>query len=115
MIMQVVDGNGELQQIVVQSPGIPADRSGTIQASGVSQTLLDIVPDGSTRSGWLVQNNTASGFTMQINDLGSPADQGPTSVNLAPGEFFPPPGYPVTQGSVEIAGNVGDNFMAREW
>lgn len=117
MILQVTDGNGVIQQICVQSPGTPTDRSGTIQAGGVSQPLMDAVPDGapSPRSGWLVQNKSQTGFAMQINDLGSPADASPTSINLAPGESFPPPDYPVTQGSIEITGQAGDSYAAREW
>lgn len=115
MIIQVVDANGALQQIIVQSPATPTDRSGTITATSVSQTLLDPVQAGGSRSGWLVQNKGVNGFTMQINDTGNPADESPSSINLAPGAFFPPPGYPVTQGEINIAGAEGDNFMCREW
>lgn len=117
MILQVADGNGILQQICVQSVGTPTDRSGTIVTSGASQVLMDAVPDGAElpRSGWLVQNNSQTGFSMQINEIGSDADTSPTSIYLAPGAFFPPPGYPVTQGEITIAGQSGDNYAAREW
>lgn len=113
MLIQVVDANDVTQQIVAQSPGTPTDRSGTIVTSGLSQMLLEIMPAGTQRSGWLVQNNGIN--SMQINDLGSPADQSPSAIFLAPGSTFPPPGYPVTQGEVQIVGFQGDNFMAREW
>lgn len=114
-VIQVVDANGALQQVCVQSPTTPLDRSGTIVATNVSQILMDAMASGSTRGGWIVQNNGTSGGTLQINDTGNPADQSPSSIYLAPGEFFPPPGYPVTQGEITIAGTIGDNFMAREW
>lgn len=113
--MQVVDANNVTQDIVVQIPVTPTDRSGTIQATDVSQVLMDAVAEGSFRAGWIVQNKSQTGTTMQVNDLGDDADQSPTSIDLAPGESWPPPGYPVTQGPISIAGAAGDNFMAREW
>jgi hypothetical protein len=115
VILQVVDANGVTQAIVAQAPATPTDRSGTILATGVSQVLMDPPAAGVTRAGWLVQNKSTTGNTMQINDLGNPADASPSSVDLAPGASFPPPGYPVTQGEITITGNIGDNFMAREW
>lgn len=112
-MIQIPDINGQPQQVYVQQPGTPTDRSGT--CTGVSQTLLDVVAAGTTRGGWIVQNKSQTGNTMTVNDLGSPADGSPSSVQIGPGEFWPPPGYPVTQGSVEIIGVDGDPFMAREW
>lgn len=113
--MQVVDANNETQEIVVQIPATPTDRSGTIQATDASQVLMDPVAEGSFRAGWIVQNNSLTGNVMLINDLGDDADNSPTSIYLAPGQFWPPPGYPVTQGQIAIAGTADDNFMAREW
>lgn len=115
MIIQVVDANGVTQFVVWNAPATPTDRSGTIQNTNATQTLLDPVPQGSYRSGWVIQNNGQSGNTIQINDIGNPADQSPSSYYLPPGATFPPPGYPPTQGEVNIAGVAGDNFMAREW
>lgn len=113
MILQVTDANGAPQTIVVQSPGTPTDHSGTIAATNVSQTMLDAAAPGVTRAGWLVQNKGT--HAMNVNDLGDPADSSPTSVQIAPGAFFPPPGYPVTQGVISITGTTGDNFMVRVW
>lgn len=113
MILQVVDANGVTQQIAVAAPGTPVDRSGT--CDGLSNAIMDAVADGFVRSGWLVQNKSQTAQSMTINDLGDDADESPTCVNLAPGEFFPPANYPVTQGQISLKGADGDAFMAREW
>jgi hypothetical protein len=115
MILQVVDANGVLQTVCAQAPETPSDKSGTITVNNATQVLMDPAAPGVTRSGWIVQNNGASGDLMFINDLGSDADTSPTSVQLAHGQFWPPPGYPVPQGQISIAGTAGDSFMAREW
>jgi hypothetical protein len=112
-VIQVPDINGQPQEVCFQQPGTPSDRSGT--CDGNSDVVLEAVPTGSTRAGWLIQNKSTAGNLMFVNDLGSPADQSPTSVILQPGESFPPPGYPITQGEVQVLGAVGDNYMAREW
>lgn len=112
-VVQIPDINGQPEQVCFQQPGTPTDRSGT--CTGTALDLLDPVPTGQTRGGWIVQNCGVSATTMTINDIGSPADLGPSCVQLAPGQFWPPPGYPVTQGGVSILGMIGDNFMAREW
>lgn len=113
MILQVVDANNVTQQITVPAPGTPTDKSGT--CNGASMIVLDPVPDGFVRAGWLIQNKSQLGNSMSVNDLGDDADDGPSSVQIEPGAMFPPRGYPVTQGQVTIIGVGGDNFMAREW
>jgi len=115
VVIQVPDINGQPFEVCFQTPGTPTDRSGTINNTGASQTLMDVVATGLIRSGWIVQNKSQSGNTMVINDIGDPADTSPSSVQLAPGETWPPTGYPVTQGVITIAGQAGDNYMAREW
>ena len=112
-VIQIPDINGQPNQVCFQSPATPVDGSGT--ANGQSQMILAAVPTGTVRSGWIVQNNSTQNYSMFVNDLGSPADTSPTSVVLLPGQFWPPPGYPVTQGAVYIMGTSGDNYMVRSW
>jgi hypothetical protein len=109
MLIEVRDAAGNPQYVAVQSVATPTDRSGSIAATAVSQTLMAA---NSLRSGWLVQNTSADAMTL--NDLGTDATQ-PNSFILAPGQSFPPPRYPITQGAITIAGQAGDTFVAREW
>lgn len=115
MIFQGTDANGNPQVLCLQGIGTPTDRS--LTCDGASDMLLAPIPTGNPpRSGWIVQNKSTLGNLMFVNDLGSPADSvSPSNVILQPGESFPPPGYPVTQGEVQIFGTAGDNCMAREW
>lgn len=115
-VIQVVDANDETQNLCVVSPDTPVDKSGTFAATGVSQILLDVVAAGFQRGAWWIQNRSPSGTVVQINEIGGDADNAsPTCVDLAPGQFWPPPGYPVTQAQVSIVGIGGEAFAAREW
>jgi hypothetical protein len=129
MQIEILDGNAQGQTVVWQAPATPVaaaaavwpaappggvgplvDRSGVIVA-GPTQTLMPANPG---RSGWIVQNNSATGNSMTVNDLGNPAN-GAGSFVIPPGGYFPPPGYVVTNSDIEIGGAVGDAFTAREW
>lgn len=111
MLLSVKDGNGDAAIVCVQSQETPnADASGTILAPNASQALMAANPD---RAGWLFQN-TSSG-NMTLNDIGVDATD-PSSFLIGAGQYFPPPGYPVTTGSITVAGpDAGATFVVREW
>lgn len=111
MLLNVLDAAKTLRTICAQSQDSPTNRSGTITAAGASQVLMAA---NANRSGWFVQN-TGQNITIRVNDLaGDPADA--NSVILLYGQTFPPPGYPVTVGAINITGDVtGSPYSAREW
>jgi hypothetical protein len=110
MLIQVRDAQGNPQLVAVQSVATPTDRSGSILVSGVSQTVMAA---NTARAGWYIQNTSANAMTL--NDLGGDAAL-PDSFILGPGQVFPPPRYPISQGAITIAGNqIGDTYAAREW
>ncbi len=111
MLLDVIDGNGAHKTVCAQSQGTPTDRSGTVAAANVSQQLLGT---NTLRSGWFVQNTTLNTI-ISVNEIGNPATSA-GAVLLKYGDVFPPPGYPVTTGAVNIAsGTAGATFTAREF
>jgi hypothetical protein len=109
MQLQVRDAQGSVQLVAAQSIQIPTDRSGSIATSAVSQQVMAA---NLLRSGWYIQNTSLDNIT--VNDIGGDATQA-NSFILGPGTFFPPPRYPVTTSTVNVAGQIGDTFVAREW
>lgn len=109
MKLNVLDASGLPQQIIVQGLEATADKSGSIAATGVSQLCIAA---NSLRSGFIIQNKGSN--PMYVNDLGA-ATVGASSFTIAPGAFFPPPGYPMTGNAVNIIGTVSDVYSAREW
>ena len=108
MQLKVIDGLGIQQTIVAKGLEIPIDHSGTIAATGVSQTLL--APNLS-RSGWHGQNTSA--HTLYWNDTGA-ASSGAGSYQVVAGAFFPPVDYLISTGAISITGTVGDTFTIKE-
>lgn len=109
MKLNVLDASGVPQQLLVKGLEAITDRSGSIAATGISQI---IIAANSARSGFLIQNRSLN--PMHINDLGT-ASVGASSFTLAPGECFPPAGYPITTNAIHLLGTVSDIFSAREW
>jgi hypothetical protein len=109
MKLNVLDASGVPQQLLVEGLEAITDKSGSITATGVSQVAIAA---NSARSGFLIQNRSLN--PMHINDLGA-ATVGASSFTLAPGECFPPAGYPITANAINILGTVSDIFSAREW
>jgi hypothetical protein len=109
MQLNIVDGAGNPQILCVQAPDTPADASGTIAATGVSQLLM--APNAG-RSGWLFQNNGA--HAMTLNEIGGNAVSA-SSWTVAPGGIFPPHGFPAVPGQMNVAGTMGDTYTARQW
>lgn len=110
MLLNVKDSAGDTQIVVVQAQENPSDASGVIVADGVSQTLVGAFAE---RSGFLIQNLSVEN-PMYINEIGGDATS-PGSFMLVPRAFFPPPGYPVPTGDINIAGSMGDRYAARVW
>ncbi len=111
MLLTVLDSTGATKTVCVQSQGSGTDRSGTISIASTSQQLM--AANGS-RSGWFVQNTTLN-VPMTVNELGGDATNA-SSVVLNFGDVFPPPGYPVSTGIINIAcGTPGATFVAREY
>ncbi len=109
MLLQILDANGVSQTIVANAQEAVVDGSGTIAATGVAQWAILANPG---RSGFIFQNNGEN--QMILNELG-PAAVGSGSFVVKPGDFFPPPGYPVTSNAWSVLGTTGDAFTAREW
>lgn len=108
MLLVVRDGLGNVQTITAQATGTPTDRSGVI-AGAVSQPLMVA---NALRSGYVVQNTGSQ--VMTVSELGTDATAA-NSFQLGVGQFFPPAGYIITQGAINIAGLAGDTYVAREW
>jgi hypothetical protein len=109
MQIAFVDGNGNQQIAIGQSVATPTDRSGTIAVGATSQQLM---APNALRSGWFIQNQSAS--AMQISEIGN-ASTAVGFIIIAAGQSFPPPGYPVTLGQINISGTAAAVFAAREW
>lgn len=112
MQLVVLDGDGERQVIIVEGPGTPVDRSGTIAESATPQVVMD---ENVNRSGLFLQN--LGGQPMWVCDTGEETPTEQNSIQVLPGQTYPPQGicYPVTPGPLVIFGAAGDVFIAREW
>jgi hypothetical protein len=110
MKLVVVDSSGVTQTILVAGQEAVVNQSGSITATGTSQLL---VAANANRSGFLMQNLGTS--VMYVNDLGGAATATGDSFQVAPGAFFPPPGYAVTTNALNVLGTIGDKYVAREW
>lgn len=118
MRVPVIGGDGETYTIIMAGADETViDRSGTFAAPNVSQVLMEANAD---RSGWFFQNNTTE--EVWINELGGDAQANNGCIMVAPGESFPPAGYPVSLLAIsilspEVPGDGEDlpPFTAREW
>jgi len=108
MLLAIRDASGNVQTVVTQAAGTPVDRSGTI-AGTTSQPLMVA---NSLRSGYLFQNTGSN--PMTISEIGNDATLAGTFV-VGVGQMFPPVGYIITQGAINVAGTAGDTYTAREW
>lgn len=112
MLLTVKNALGENVTVVSSGQESPTDASGI--ATGASQALFNA---NANRSGWFVQNRGAS--PMYVNELGAVATDvisgGAGCFKIAPGESFPPAGFPVTTSQINIIGIAGEEFVAREW
>jgi hypothetical protein len=114
MLFIVKDDLEAQKTVIVAGQENVSDHSGVIAVGGLSQLVLAADND---RSGWIFQNVGAS--PMTLNELGAPATPTPLagagSFVVAPGAFFPPPGYPATVAGIAVQGATGDGYVARSW
>lgn len=109
MLLNVIDGSGYPQRVIVAGQEVVENRSGSIAVDSISQ---EIAAANLNRSGFKVQNTGSN--PMYINDLGT-ASGGSGDFVVGVGEYWPPVGYPVSTGAINIQGIAGDTFTAREW
>lgn len=114
MLLVVVDGNGNQQTIIAQGQQLVdtvTDFSSAIEVTGQTQTIS---PPNPARSGIYFQNNGQ--HPMQINDAGNAgAETEPASFVVYPGGTWPPLGYPIPVGAINVSGTAGDAFVEKEW
>jgi len=109
MQLSILDGSNVTQTILTKGIEAISNQSGTITATGVSQTLLSA---NLLRSGWILQNCGSN--DMIVNDVGMASiDAG--GFIVSPMSFFPPCPYPITSNAIMIAGTQGDAFSVREF
>lgn len=113
MLLNIIDGNGAAQTIIVKGQETVVDRSDTL-TNGAAQ---EAAAENSLRSGWFFQNNGA--HVMYLNDLGenakTPPTEGDGSISVLPGTSFPPEGYPLTISAISVIGTAGEAYTMREW
>lgn len=116
MQLQVLDGEGNTQTVIVAGIESIVDESNVIAQTGVSQ--MAAAANGN-RSGWAFQNQSQNGNWMYLNELGTAATSATAPGNgswaVAPGAVFPPPGFPLSTAQINILGTAGDVFVFREW
>lgn len=114
MLLTVKDALGNDATVIAQGQATPTDRSGMIVGTDASQALLNA---NAARSGWFFQNLGTE--PMFINELAADATSQPVdgdgSIMVPPGASFPPCGYPVPPGQVNVTGTAGQFYVAREW
>jgi len=113
MLLNIVDGTGFPQKIIVEGQETIADQSGVIAATTTPQVM---VAANANRSGVIMQNDGTQ--NMIINDMGnavSPTVAGNGSFVVTPGSYWPPAGYPVSTGAISVSGTSGDTYTCRTW
>lgn len=89
----------------------PVDRSGSITAGAVAQTLMAA---NSARGGWSLQNNSSG--DLWFNELGSAAVATQPSIKVAAGDYYESPVTGCPTGAISVYGaTTGQTFSAREW
>lgn len=119
MLVIILDGQGEPHQVAWQGQDQINDFSAALGAGnvGAAPQFLTIAPANALRAGWLFQNTSAN--AMLLNELGVVPAVVAQSWVINSGEAFPPPGYPIPTGAIQVAGAAasqqGDAFAYREW
>jgi len=110
MLLTALDGNGVPQQIVVVGQEALVDHSSTGTGAAVGALGQNL-----TRSGYIIQNRSHTAQSMFVNDTGTADPVAPGSFEVGPGQYFPPPGYPLTTNAISIFAANGDSYTVREW
>jgi len=110
MLTKILDALGVQQTVVTASQEAVVNKSGTITATGVSQTLAAA---NALRSGWFFQNNGSN--PMYLNEVGADASATSNSFVVQAGGTFPPAGFALTTAKISVLGTIGEAFTCREW
>ena len=116
MLVTILDGQGLPHEVAWQGQDQINDLSGALVAAmvGGGAVLTQIAPANALRAGWLFQNTSVN--AMILNEVNNTMT---SSWVVNPGQFFPPPGYPIPVGVISVMGTatsaVGDAFCYREW
>lgn len=111
MLLKVIDGEGQEQTIIVEGQETVVDQSGTITAD---QTSQNVVAENDSRSGFFFYN-PLNNDNMWVNDLGAAVADDSKSFLVMPGGRWPPQGYPISVGAIQVIGTIGQAYLAREW
>lgn len=106
-LIPALDGDGNEVTIYVQGQGATNDFSGMIAATDESQEAAAANPN----RGYLYFENQGA-HTMALNDLGDATL--PSAFLVAPGQSWPPPGYPIPITAINVSGTAGEAFLYRE-
>lgn len=118
MLVQILDANQVPHTVVWQGQDQINDASGTLGAGnvGVGAVFKQVLAANVNRSGWLFQNTSAN--AMLLNELGAGATVANSWV-INSGEAFPPCGFPVPTGTIQVIGGrdsaAGDTYACREF
>jgi hypothetical protein len=110
MLMEVLDGNGNPLSICVQTQEPTVDFSDVLAAGDTSQLCAAA---NANRAGLYFQNKGA--HAMTLNDVGNAGSAEPSAYIVAPGQSWPPPGYPIPITAINVAGTLGEAYLYREW
>lgn len=108
MDLRVLDGEGNLQTIVVLGPATVVNHDGALP----NDEGFQVIDENDDRQGWLFYN--AGEDDMWVSDTGTASDTG-DSFKVSPGEYWPPAGYPSGTGPLNVKGTNGAKYLAREW
>lgn len=108
MLLIILDGQGQPQTVIAHGQETVVNHDGTLAGAASQQAL----PANADRSGYVIVN--ASGNDMWVSDVGA-ASAGGDSFKVSAGGTWPPAGYPVATGAVNIKGTMGDKYLARDW
>jgi hypothetical protein len=117
MLVTLADAAGASHIVTWQGQDQINDASGSLQAGAVGNNAVpqQVLAANVLRAGWLFQNT--SQHAMLLLELSGSAITSSWVINS--GGFFPPPGYPIPTGIIEVQGTadsqLGDSFAAREW
>ena len=109
MLLTVLDAAGTEQTLVAQGQSTLVDRSGTLPDTDWNVAA----PANPLRSGFVLQN--LGGDTMLVSDLPEADRTDDNAWAVAPGLYWPPPGYPPVTEAISVKGVAGDKWAAREF
>lgn len=126
MLISVFDAAGVSHTVTWQGQDQINDASAGLLATACPPTnplaAQQVLPANPNRAGWLFQNTSLNAMLLLevsgLNEAGGAIGVSASWV-INPGQFFPPPGYPIPTGAISVVGTAqsapGDTFAVREW